>query len=72
MRLVQEESFGPLAPIFSFDDEEEVIDIANKCDVGLASYIFTKDLNRVARVTELLQFGMVAVNTGIMSDSAAP
>jgi succinate-semialdehyde dehydrogenase/glutarate-semialdehyde dehydrogenase len=72
MRLVRDEIFGPLAPIFSFDNEDEVVDIANKCDVGLASYIFTQDVNRVARVTELLHFGMVAVNTGIMSDAAAP
>ncbi|KAM0427849.1 hypothetical protein ACHAPT_007308 [Fusarium lateritium] len=72
MRLVREEIFGPLAPIFSFDDENDVVDIANKCEVGLASYIFTQDVNRVARVTELLHFGMVAVNTGVVSDAAAP
>ncbi|KAJ3520856.1 hypothetical protein NM208_g13547 [Fusarium decemcellulare] len=72
MRLVKEEIFGPLAPIFSFDGEEQVLDIANKCEVGLASYIFTQDVNRVARVSEQLQFGMVAVNTGVMSDAAAP
>ncbi|RSM10823.1 hypothetical protein CEP52_003410 [Fusarium oligoseptatum] len=72
MRLVRDEIFGPLAPIFSFDNEDEVVDIANKCDVGLASYIFTQDLSRVARVTEQLHFGMVAVNTGVMSDAAAP
>ncbi|KAF4473044.1 Aldehyde dehydrogenase C-terminal [Fusarium albosuccineum] len=72
MRPVQEEIFGPLAPIFSFDGEEQVIDIANKVEVGLASYIFTQDVNRVARVSEQLQFGMVAVNTGVMSDAAAP
>ncbi|KAL4779259.1 Aldehyde/histidinol dehydrogenase [Aspergillus varians] len=72
MRLMQEEIFGPLAPVFSFDDESEVIDIANTCDVGLASYLFSQDINRVARLTELLSFGMVAVNTGVMADAPAP
>lgn len=72
MRLMQEEIFGPIAPIFSFDTESEVIDIANNCDVGLASYIFTQDVDRASRVTELLAFGMVAVNTGVMADAPAP
>ncbi|KAH7034534.1 Aldehyde/histidinol dehydrogenase [Microdochium trichocladiopsis] len=72
MRLVKEEIFGPLAPVFSFEDEETVIEIANKCDVGLASYIFTRDLNRATRITEQLQFGMVAINSGVVSDAAAP
>ncbi|KAH8900145.1 succinic semialdehyde dehydrogenase [Thozetella sp. PMI_491] len=72
VRLPNEEIFGPVAPIWSFETEEEVVDNANRCDVGLASYIFTKDLNRAARVTETLQFGMVAVNTGVISDAAAP
>ncbi|KAL4878162.1 Aldehyde/histidinol dehydrogenase [Aspergillus karnatakaensis] len=72
MRLNREEIFGPIAPLTAFDTEDEVIDLANKCDVGLASYIFSQDISRVARVTEQLAFGMVAVNTGVMSDSAAP
>lgn len=72
MRVIQEEIFGPVAPLLRFDDEEQVIDAANRCDVGLASYIFTQDVNRVTRVTELLQFGMVAVNTGVVSDAGAP
>ena len=72
MRLMEEEIFGPIAPILSFEDENQVVDIANKCDVGLASYVFSQDVNRVARVTELLSFGMVAVNTGVVSDAAAP
>lgn len=69
---MEEEIFGPVAPILSFDDENQVVDIANNCDVGLASYVFSQDVNRVARVTELLSFGMVAVNTGVVSDAAAP
>ncbi|KAI5464266.1 Aldehyde/histidinol dehydrogenase [Mariannaea sp. PMI_226] len=72
MRLVTEEIFGPVAPIFCFDNEDEVLEAANDCDVGLASYIFTQDINRAAQFTETLQFGMVAVNTGVISDSAAP
>ncbi|KAJ5736220.1 Aldehyde/histidinol dehydrogenase [Penicillium malachiteum] len=72
MRLMQEEIFGPLAPIFSFDTEDEVIDMANDCEVGLASYIFTQNIDRASRVTELLSFGMVGLNTGVMSDAPAP
>ncbi|KAG4257990.1 succinate-semialdehyde dehydrogenase [Fusarium proliferatum] len=72
MRVADEEIFGPVAPVFSFDEEEAIIQVANKCDVGLASYIFTQDLNRATRVTEQLQFGMVAVNSGVVSDAAAP
>ncbi|KAI8241121.1 Glutarate-semialdehyde dehydrogenase DavD [Colletotrichum sp. SAR 10_99] len=72
MRILKEEIFGPVAPILSFETEEEVVDAANRCDVGLASYIFTNDLNRATRVSELLQFGMVALNTGVISDAAAP
>ncbi|KAF4872027.1 Glutarate-semialdehyde dehydrogenase DavD [Colletotrichum siamense] len=72
MRILEEEIFGPVAPILSFETEEEVVDAANRCDVGLASYIFTNDLNRATRVSELLQFGMVALNTGVISDAAAP
>lgn len=72
MRLVSDEIFGPIAPVFSFDDEETIIQTANKCDVGLASYIFTQDINRATRITERLQFGMVAINSGVVSDAAAP
>ncbi|KAI8228844.1 Glutarate-semialdehyde dehydrogenase DavD [Colletotrichum sp. SAR 10_86] len=72
MRVLEEEIFGPVAPILSFETEEEVVDAANRCDVGLASYIFTNDLNRATRVSELLQFGMVALNTGVIFDAAAP
>ncbi|BCS19844.1 NAD-dependent succinate-semialdehyde dehydrogenase [Aspergillus puulaauensis] len=72
MRLMEEEIFGPVAPILSFEDESQVVDIANKCDVGLASYVFSQDVNRVARVTDLLSFGMVALKTGVVSDAAAP
>jgi succinate-semialdehyde dehydrogenase / glutarate-semialdehyde dehydrogenase len=72
MPVVKEEIFGPVAPIFAFDTEDEVVATANACDVGLASYIFTKDITLAIRVSELLQFGMVAVNTGVVSDAASP
>lgn len=72
MRITQEEIFGPLAAIQSFDTEEEAVDDANKCDVGLASYLFSENARRIARVVETLHYGMVAVNTGVISDAAAP
>jgi succinate-semialdehyde dehydrogenase/glutarate-semialdehyde dehydrogenase len=72
MKVMSEETFGPLAALAKFDTEEEVIRRANKCDVGLASYIITTDLTRAHRVSESLQFGMVAINTGVISDAAAP
>lgn len=72
MRIVNEEIFGPIAAIQRFSTEEEVVDSANDCDVGLASYIYTQDIGRAARVSETLHFGMVALNTGVISDQAAP
>ncbi|KAL4884847.1 Aldehyde/histidinol dehydrogenase [Aspergillus karnatakaensis] len=72
MKVMNEETFGPLAALARFDTEEEVIGRANRCDVGLASYIITTDLARAHRVSESLQFGMVAINTGVISDAAAP
>ncbi|GAW16858.1 hypothetical protein ANO14919_063020 [Xylariales sp. No.14919] len=72
MRIINEEIFGPVAPIFQFETEDEVVKFANKCEVGLASYIYTQDVTRAARVSELLDFGMVALNTGVISDAAAP
>jgi succinate-semialdehyde dehydrogenase/glutarate-semialdehyde dehydrogenase len=72
MRVCKEEIFAPIAPVFTFQTEDEALSAANDCDVGLAAYIFTKDINRAARVTEQLQFGMVALNTGVISDAALP
>lgn len=67
-----EETFGPLVPLFSFDNEDAVIASANASDVGLAAYIFTKDVNRLHRVSERLEVGMVAVNTGVVSQPCIP
>lgn len=72
MLIMHEEIFGPVATISGFDTEEEVVERANSCDVGLASYLFTQDITRAQRVSEALQTGMVAVNSGVVSDAATP
>jgi succinate-semialdehyde dehydrogenase / glutarate-semialdehyde dehydrogenase len=71
-RLLQEEIFGPVAPIVAFDDEADAIAAANATEFGLVSYLFTKDLDRAIRVSEALESGMVGVNTGLVSNPAAP
>ncbi|KAK2609152.1 hypothetical protein QQS21_002234 [Conoideocrella luteorostrata] len=72
VRMSDEETFGPVAALFKFNTEEEVIAKANKSEVGLASYVMTTNLARSYRVSESLQFGMVALNTGVISDAPAP
>jgi len=72
MQLAGEETFGPVAGLFRFKTEEEVVKIANSADVGLAGYFFSRDIQRVGRVAEALEVGMVGVNTGLISDPAAP
>jgi succinate-semialdehyde dehydrogenase / glutarate-semialdehyde dehydrogenase len=72
MALANEETFGPVAGLFKFSTEEEVVKIANASEVGLAGYFFSRDLQRVFRVAEALEVGMVGVNTGLISDPAAP
>lgn len=67
-----EEIFGPVAPITTFATEEEAIERANDTEYGLASYVFTRDLQRTIRLAESLEFGMVGVNTGLVSNAAAP
>lgn len=71
-RVMQEEIFGPVAPIASFSTEEEVLEAANSTEYGLVAYVFTKDLSRMIRVSEALEFGMVGFNQGIVSNPAAP
>jgi succinate-semialdehyde dehydrogenase/glutarate-semialdehyde dehydrogenase len=69
---VNEEIFGPVAPITTFRTDEEAIKLANATEYGLASYVYTRDLARTVKVAEALQFGMVGVNTGLVSNPAAP
>ncbi len=72
MKVSKEETFGPLAPLFKFDDEDDVIEMANDTIFGLASYFYAKDLSRVYKVAEALEYGIVGVNTGIISTEVAP
>ena len=71
-RIVREEIFGPVAPIVSFTTEEQALDFANSSEYGLASYLFTRDLDRAIRVAEGLEAGMVGLNRGVLSNVAAP
>ena len=72
MQLASEETFGPVAGLFPFESEKEVVDMANSTEVGLAGYFYSQDIQRVYRVAEALEVGMVGVNTGLISDPAAP
>ncbi|PMD37514.1 aldehyde dehydrogenase [Hyaloscypha variabilis F] len=72
MLVAKEETFGPLAPVFKFESEEEVVQMANDTEVGLAGYFFSSDLRRVWRVANQLEVGMVGVNTGKISAAEAP
>ena len=72
MRVFREEIFGPIAPIFKFKTEEEAIAMANDTEYGLACYFYTRDIGRVWRVGEALEYGMVGINDGIVSNEAAP
>ncbi|MEZ5676183.1 succinate-semialdehyde dehydrogenase / glutarate-semialdehyde dehydrogenase [Thalassovita litoralis] len=72
MQFATDETFGPLAPLFSFKDEDDVIAMANDTIFGLASYFYAKDLSRVYKVAEALEYGIVGVNTGIISTEVAP
>lgn len=72
MTVAREETFGPLAPLFRFKEENEVIDLANDSEFGLAGYFYSRDLARVWRVAEAMETGMVGVNTGLISTEVAP
>ena len=72
MQVATDETFGPLAPLFKFDDVDDVIEMANDTIFGLASYFYAKDLSRVYKVAEALEYGIVGVNTGIISTEVAP
>jgi succinate-semialdehyde dehydrogenase/glutarate-semialdehyde dehydrogenase len=72
MKVATEETFGPVAPLFKFETEEEVIHLANNTIFGLASYFYARDIGRITRVQEALEYGMVGVNTGLISTEVAP
>ncbi len=72
MKVAREETFGPVAPVFKFEDEADVIAQANDTEFGLASYFYAQNLSRVWRVAEALEYGMVGINTGILSTEVAP
>jgi succinate-semialdehyde dehydrogenase/glutarate-semialdehyde dehydrogenase len=72
MQLARDETFGPVAPVFRFETEDEVVSAANNTEVGLAAYFYTKDLARTYRVMERLEYGMVGINTGLISTELAP
>ncbi len=72
MKVAREETFGPLAPVFRFKSEEEALSMANDTEFGLASYFYARDIGRIFRVSEGLEYGMVAANTGILSNEMAP
>lgn len=72
MLCSREETFGPVAPVFRFSTEQQVIEMANSTEFGLASYLYTRDIGRIVRVSESLESGMVGINTGLISTAEAP
>ncbi len=72
MKVAREETFGPLAPLFRFEREEEAVQAANDTEFGLASYFYSRDMGRIWRVAEGLEYGIVGINTGIISTEVAP
>jgi succinate-semialdehyde dehydrogenase/glutarate-semialdehyde dehydrogenase len=72
MRVFSEEIFGPVAPIFTFESEEQAIEMANDTEFGLAAYFYSRDIGRVYRVAERLEYGIVGINEGIISNEMAP
>ncbi|MEO6985579.1 MAG: NAD-dependent succinate-semialdehyde dehydrogenase [Paralcaligenes sp.] len=72
MLCMREETFGPVAPVVKFTDEAHVIELANNTEYGLASYFYSRDVGRIFRVAEALEYGMVGVNTGLISNEVAP
>jgi len=72
MKIAHEETFGPVAPVFKFETEEEVIKLANDSDVGLAGYFYARDIGRVFRVAEAMEVGLIGVNDGVIAVEVAP
>lgn len=72
MKVAKEETFGPLAPLFRFKDEAQAIQMANDTEFGLASYFYSRDIGRIWRVAEALEYGIVGINEGLISTEVAP
>ncbi|MGA8031108.1 MAG: NAD-dependent succinate-semialdehyde dehydrogenase, partial [Casimicrobiaceae bacterium] len=72
MQIFREETFGPVAPLIPFRDDAEVVELANRVEYGLASYFYSRDIGRIWRVAEALEYGMVGVNTGLITTEVAP
>ncbi len=72
MKIFREETFGPVAPLIRFSSDDEVIELANRTEFGLASYFYSRDIGRIWRVAEALEYGMVGVNTGLITTEVAP
>ena len=72
MRMFSEEIFGPVAPLFKFSSEDEAIRMANDTPFGLAAYFYARDIGRIWRVGEALEYGIVGINEGIISTESAP
>jgi succinate-semialdehyde dehydrogenase/glutarate-semialdehyde dehydrogenase len=72
MQIFREETFGPVAPLIAFQDDTEVVELANRTEFGLASYFYSRDIGRIWRVAEALEYGMVGVNTGLITTEVAP
>jgi succinate-semialdehyde dehydrogenase/glutarate-semialdehyde dehydrogenase len=72
MRLAHEEIFGPVAPVFKFRTDDEAIEMANDTEFGLASYFYSKNIDRIWHMAEKLEYGLVGINTGIVSTEVAP
>ena len=72
MKVAREETFGPLAPIFRFETDDEAVQLANDTEFGLAAYFYSRDIGRIWRVAEQLEYGIVGINTGIISTEVAP
>jgi succinate-semialdehyde dehydrogenase/glutarate-semialdehyde dehydrogenase len=72
MLITYEETFGPVAPIIPFESDDEVVELANNSQYGLASYFYSRDIGRIWKVAEALEYGMVGVNSGILANEVVP
>ena len=72
MLVAKEETFGPVAPLFRFSTDDQVVALANDTEFGLAAYFYSRDIGRIWRVAERLEYGMVGINTGLISHEVAP